>query len=230
MYKLAYLLDYDALGIVFPFLSVITIKWLILVIPSANGTMQSYLTQIWQISLIKVFGDSSSLVNKHFGFQNDQSVLDLSNLSFEEFLKRDINQSKQASSSVQKERTKELDKDWMIECCSKIYDCLVNLEQNFYKLAERNNLKVLQVVNQLVESLVCSWSKVFLRTSNYKIFIVAHYIIWYCEALWDLESDKDNEKDKRKTIFPISSEFHASLTEVSNLIENECKLVSFELK
>ena len=62
MFKLVYLLDYDSLGIIFPFLSVITIKWLILVIPSANGMMQSYLTQIWQVSLTKVFGDGSSLV------------------------------------------------------------------------------------------------------------------------------------------------------------------------
>ena len=157
-------------------------------------------------------------------------------MTLEEFLKRDISQKEEFKSSAPKEKTKDLDKEWMVECWSKIKDCLVNLEQNFYKLAERNNLRVLQLVNQLIELLVCSWSKVFIRTHNYKIFIIAHYLIWYWEALWkeevkiSNENENNNEAHEKKTIFPICPEFHASLSEISSLIEDEWKLVSFEIK
>lgn len=108
-FKLVTLLDYEGVGSVFPFLSVITVKALIFLLPAVNGMIQTHLTQIWQMSCLKVLGDNSFLMKKYFKQEIGDSNVEFGKITLDDFLK-EPEQTPEQLGDTSTERTKELDK------------------------------------------------------------------------------------------------------------------------
>lgn len=72
--------------------------------------IQTYLTQIWLVSCIKVIGDKTFLVQKYFGKDEKQTQGQLSATTLNDFIKKDLGSKAILDSEVTNTQSKELDK------------------------------------------------------------------------------------------------------------------------
>ena len=198
MFKLSSLLDYDGLGTIFPFLSVTAVKALIYVLPGVNGMIQTYLTRIWQFSCLKVIGDNSFYVQKYFTKELEEDY-DNSKMTIEEFIN-----SQKEEKAKEEAKSMELDKPWIKEWALKVQEWLNNIDKNFYKLVEKNNLKTFCAISDFVDNLLSYWSNIFLITGNYEIFLTANAIYNYWRV-YTKESPEGNEVRFRVNLRSIFS-------------------------
>ncbi|CAI2383733.1 unnamed protein product [Moneuplotes crassus] len=226
MLKVISLLDYDGAGTIFPLISVTAVKTLIYVIPGVNGMIQSYLLRIWQIACLKVIGDSSFFMQKYFKDEAEEQKISNS-LTLEEFLN-----PKKENVNIEEARTKNLDKPWLMQCASKVQDCMRNIDNNFQKLAEKNNLKTFNALSEFVEHLISVCSNIFLFTENYEIFLTSNAVYNYCRVLTTESPEGEGIKHRvnLRSLFPSSEYFSSRKSAIMLLLESTVQNLCRKLK
>jgi len=111
-------------------------------------------------------------------------------------------------------------------------DCVKNIDLNFYKLVESNNLKVFGAVQEFIETLVTLCSEIFMKTDNLEIFLRVQYVYNFCRIHTnDFGSGPElSNKPNVRSILPNNDNFIKHSRQVCRIVETEAENISRQLK
>lgn len=226
MLRIVTVLDQEGVGTIYPFLSVTTVKALNYILsPTVPGMLQTYMIQIWQMACLKVLGDHTIFVKKYCDIPAEE-IKDCE-LTLEKFIKVD---SEDQSKTWQPVPSKDLDKPWFSQCVTKTKEWLANIEKNFYKIIEKNNLKVLSAMQEFCKNLAVWCSDAFVLTDHIDVFLIIHWIHSYWNVYLSEEGVKHFKLSNTISVFPGSDHFLPQIAKLGKIVEKEIEKVVKEFR